>query len=173
MSIFSNLFERTPKYDVSAYGPIYSAVVSRLSRTGVKVGGTAGYPRVEVHSIIEGERMDKDGQLRQVTLVVESIGNASLAATVRLNEDNLKLLTEYGIELEGWSCLGVVPGQLQDLTETADSAKIIYRQLQSFTIYLSKDKPEEAEEYHTDTGNPGQPVNPVTPINPGGPIVIH
>ena len=138
--IFSRLFARVPAYHESAYGPLYSAVVSRLTRQGVKVGGTAGYPRVEVHSIQESERMDKEGEVRQISLVVESIGNASLGATVAMNDENLKRLTE-GISLpEGWACLGVIPGQLQDLTETADSAKIIYRLLQTLTIFVQREK---------------------------------
>lgn len=146
-NIFSWLFARTPAYHESAYGTLYSAVVSRLARPGVRVGGTAGYPRVEVHSIQESERMDKEGEIRQVSLVVESIGNASLGATVAMNEENLKRLTEGQLTLgEGWECLGVVPGQLQDLTESADSAKIIYRLLQTFTIFIQRIKDDQEQE---------------------------
>lgn len=142
MSLFSRLFARTPKYHESAYGPFYAAVVSRLERTGVRVGKTAGYPRVEVHSITEGERLDKEGQLRQLSFTVESIGNASLPATTQMNEDNIRLLTSELTLPEGWNCLGVVPDQLQDLTETADTARIIYRLLQGFTIFVERVKTE-------------------------------
>ena len=69
---------------------------------------------------------------------MESIGNASLAATAAMNERNIELMTA-GITLpEGWNCLGVVPDQLQDLTETSDTAKIIYRLLQTFTIWVER-----------------------------------
>lgn len=143
MSLFSRLFARTPKYHESAYGPFYAAVVSRLERTGVRVGKTAGYPRVEVHSITEGERLDKEGQLRQLSFTVESIGNASLAATTQMNEDNIRLLTSDGFELpEGWRLVGIVPDQLQDLTETSDTAKIIYRLLQGFNAWVERVKAE-------------------------------
>ena len=157
--ILSRLFERTPKYEVSAYRTIYTAVVGRLSRTGVTIGKTAKVPRVEVHSIREGERLDKDGALRQVTMTVESISNRSLGDATQMNEDNLKRLTEYELDLDGWKCLGVVPVQLQDLTETSGTNKSLYRLLQEVTIFLEKEK-EDAEE----VGGPEEP-DPI-PVDP-------
>lgn len=146
MSLFSRLFARKPAYHESAYGPFYAAVVARLERPGVRVGKGAGYPRVEVHSITEGERLDKEGQLRQFSFTVESIGNASLAATTAMNEGNIELLTSELTLPEGWRCLGIIPDQLQDLTETADTAKIIYRLLQGFTAWVERVKTEENNE---------------------------
>ena len=150
MSILSRLFRRRPRYEVSAYRDIYSAVVSRLTRTGVNVGGTAGYPRIEVHSLREQERLDKEGALRQVTFTVESMSDSSLSEAVTMNEANLLLLTEYELEIEGWNSLGVVAAQLQDMTETSDSKKIIYRILQECSVFLEKIKTDEVE---TQNGN--------------------
>lgn len=146
MGIFSRLFARKPAYHESAYGPVYSAIVARLTRPGVTVGKTAHYPRVEVHSITEGERQDKEGQLRKLSFTVESIGNASLAETVAMNEENIELLTSELVLPDGWRCLGVLPDQLQDLTETADTAKIIYRLLQGFTAWVERVKTETNNE---------------------------
>lgn len=146
MSILSRLFHRYPRHDVSAYGDIYSALKARLDRPGVRVGGTAGYPRVEIHSIREGERQDKDGALRVVTMTVESISKSSLGEAVAMNDGNLRLLTETEIEIDGWDCLGVIPTQLQDLSETSDSAKIIYRILQEVSVFLEKVKTDTGEE---------------------------
>lgn len=146
MGLFSRLFARKPEHHESAYGPFYAAVVSRLERTGVRIGKTAHYPRVEVHGITEGERLDKEGQLRQLSFTVESIGNSSLAATTEMNEENIELLTSELVLPDGWRCLGVLPDQLQDLTESADSAKIIYRLLQGFTAFVERVKTEENNE---------------------------
>lgn len=140
MSIFSRLFATTPARHESAYDAVYSAVVSRLTRSGVTIGKTSHYPRIEVHSITEGERLDKEGLLREVHLTVESIGNASLAATVDMNETNVELLTSELTLASGWDCIAVLPDQLQDLTESSDTAKIIYRLLQSFTLYVLRVK---------------------------------
>ena len=140
MSLFSRLFALMPGRHESAYDAVYSSVCARLARTGVTVGKTAHYPRVEVHSITEGERLDKEGLLREVHLTVESIGNASLAATVDMNEANIELLTSELTLPTGWDCLAVLPDQLQDLTETSDTNKIIYRLLQSFTLYVLRVK---------------------------------
>lgn len=150
MSILTRLFHRSPRYDVSAYGDIYSALKARLDRPGVRVGGTAGYPRVEIHSIREGERQDKDGALRVVTLTVESISKSSLGEAVAMNDGNLRLLTETELEIDGWDCLGVIPTQLQDLSETSDSAKILYRILQEVSVFLEKVKTDTGEEDNND-----------------------
>ena len=150
MSILSRLFSRYPRYEVSGYRTVYNAVVSRLTRTGVTVGSTAKYPRVEVHSIREQERQDKESALRQINLTVESISNSSLGDAVTMNEDNLRLLTENELELTGWNCLGVLPVQLQDLSETSDTNKIIYRLLQELVITLEKGKTDPEPEIEND-----------------------
>lgn len=157
MSLFSRLFARTPAYHESAYGPFYAAVVARLERPGVRVGKTAAVPRIEVHTITEGERLDKDGALRQFSFTVESIGNASLAATTGMNEKNIELLTSELTLPEGWNCIGVVPDQLQDLTETADTSKIIYRLLQGFTAWVERVKEDvEPQEETTEESTQNQ-----------------
>lgn len=163
--IFSKLFVRSPKYEVSGYRTIYNALVVRLTRTEVVIGRTATLPRVEIHSIRENERLDKDGALRQLSVTVESMSNRSLGDAVTMNEDNLQLLTEYELELDGWTCLGIVPVQLQDLSETSDTNKIVYRLLQEFNIFLEKTKTDEAEEepISEEPAVPQDPVDPETP----------
>ena len=171
-NIFAGLFARTPAHHESAYGPFYAAVVSRLERTGVRVGKTARVPRIEVHGITEGDRMDKEGQLRQLSFTVESIGNASLAATAAMNEENIERLTSELSLPEGWRCIGVLPDQLQDLTETSDTNKILYRLLQSFTAFVERVKAEpEQENEGNGGGSPGGDIGsldgPGTTFQPG------
>ena len=146
MSILSRLFQRWPRHQVSGYRTIYNALVAQLTRQGVTIGKTAKYPRVEIHSIREQERLDKDGALRQINVTVESISNRSLGEATTMNEDNLRLLTENELELIGWTCLGILPVQLQDMTESSDTNKIIYRLLQEVTIYLEKTKTDTPPE---------------------------
>lgn len=140
MSILSRLFQKKPQYHVSGYRTLYSAVVTRLTRTGVTVGSTARFPRVEIHSFREQERLDKEGALRQINFIVESISNKSLDQATTMNEGNLKLLTENELSFTGWTSLGVTPVQLQDITETSDTNKIIYRLLQEVSVFLEKTK---------------------------------
>lgn len=140
MSLLSRLFQKKPQYHVSGYRTLYSAVVTRLTRTGVTVGSTAKYPRVEIHSFREQERLDKEGALRQINFTVESISNKSLDQATTMNEDNLKLLTENELSFTGWTSLGVTPVQLQDMTETSDTNKIVYRLLQEVSVFLEKTK---------------------------------
>ena len=140
MGLFSRLFARPPRYHVSAYAPLYSAVVARLARKGVTVGGTAAIPRIEVHTITEGERLDKDGALRQLTLTVECITNKSISDAVALNDANLRLLTENDLAVEGWTVIGIVPTLLQDLTETSETQAIVYRLIQQYNVFIELNK---------------------------------
>lgn len=160
MSILSRLFQRWPRHQVSGYRTIYNALVAQLTRQGVTIGKTAKYPRVEIHSIREQERLDKDGALRQISVTVESISNRSLGEATTMNEDNLRLLTENELELTGWTCLGILPAQLQDMTESSDTNKIIYRLLQSFYIFIEKVKsdtpPPDPEETPAETPEPDE-----------------
>ena len=156
-------------YDTSAYDAVYSAVVSRLTRAGVTVGKTAFLPRIEVHTITEGNRQDKGGAVRVVSLTVESMSNASLGAATEINEKNLKLLTQSALSMTGWDFVGIVPDQLQDLTESSDSDKIVYRLLQSFDVYVQKAETQDAEE----AGDPDGPIpeDPLMPPDPPEPEV--
>jgi hypothetical protein len=144
MSIFSRIFQWKPKHQVSAYRPVYAAFLDRLAREGVYTGGTGGYPRVEVHSVREGERLDKEGQLRQMTMTIESISTKSMTEAAMMNEENLELLTAQDLMLDDhWLCIGITPTQLQDLVETTDTQKILYRILQEVTVYAEKLKQDD------------------------------
>lgn len=141
ISRIAGMFARYPKHATSGYRAIYTAVVSCLQRDGVVVGSTAFVPRIEVHSIREQARQDKDGALREINLTVESISNVSLGDCVTMNDENLKRLTEGTLNVgDEWSCAGVIPVQLQDMTETSDTNKILYRLLQEYSIFLERVK---------------------------------
>lgn len=134
-------FGLSPKYDTTAYGPLKKAVLAALKRDGVKVGYGAGYPRVEIHSISESERLDKEGQLREMTLTVEAISDRSEAECSMINEDNLRILTSSELNLgDGWQCIHIIPEQLQDQTEVSDTDSILYRLLQSYRLFIYKIK---------------------------------
>ena len=143
-NLINRLFARTPRRHTTVYGGLYAAIVSRLgevSIAGVKIGSTAGYPRIEVHSIQETDRLDKEGCVRRVTLTVESMSNVAISQAVDMNDEAMALLTGTALDLgDGWTCFGVVPTLLQDLTETADTQKIIYRLLQQYDFWLNREK---------------------------------
>ena len=122
----------------SSQGEIYKALRQRLIRKGVAVGETAGYPRIELHSFIENAPTDKDGQVRSVSLVVESMSAQSYGHAVTMNEENLERLLADGWHVlgKGFTILGVVPDQLTELTETLETKDILYRQLQRLTITI-------------------------------------
>ena len=122
----------------SSQGEVYKALRQRLVRPGVAIGETAGYPRVEIHSFAENAPTDKDGQVRTLSLVVESMSAQSYGHAVAMNEENLERLQEEGWHVlgNGFTILGIVPDQLTELTETLDTKEILYRQLQRLNITI-------------------------------------
>lgn len=137
----------------SAYKAVVTALQSLLARAGVYVGQGAGYPRVEVHTVTESERLDKGGNLRRLSLTVESISTQSMNECNALLQENLDRLAagQLAVAPEGFELVGIVPQQLQDLTESSDTANIIYRLLQSVDIYVQRF--EESPEAETETEN--------------------
>ena len=124
----------------SSYQTIAAALASALSREGVFVGGTAGYPRVELHSFVENAPTDKGSAVRVISCVVESMSNRSAEQAAALNADNLTVLAEFRYEDDGktFRVFGVVPTQLQELTETSDPQMFLYRVLQTIDIYVQQ-----------------------------------
>lgn len=122
----------------SALGNVYKAVRQALTRTGVYVGETAGYPRVEIHSFTESEWLDK-GSLKSVSCVIECISDKRIADIIEMSAENLRRMLESQLNLDkGWKVVGVIPGQLQSLTETTETKEILYRLLQNITIYVER-----------------------------------
>lgn len=124
---------------MSALSAVYKGMVAGLTRKGVAVGGTASYPRVEVHSIVESEPMDKSGNIRSVTCIVESISEERIADVVQMNEDNLTLLLGNALKIEDpWKVVHIIPGQTQQMTETSETNTILYRLLQNITVIVER-----------------------------------
>lgn len=121
----------------SSYATIGAAIRTALARTGVNTGGTAAYPRVELHSFIEGEALDKEGKYRILTATMESMSTASPDAAAQLNEDNLTLLGAYTYTGTGWSIIGIVPKQMSQSNETIEG-EALYRVLQEIDIHIIK-----------------------------------
>lgn len=122
----------------SALGNVYKAIRSALVRTGVHVGETADYPRVEIHSITESEWLDK-GSLKSISCIIECISDRRIADVLEMNAENLRRMLHGQLNLEdGWNVVGVIAGQLQSLTETADTKEILYRLLQNVTIFVKR-----------------------------------
>ena len=122
----------------SALGAVFKGLRFILTRTGVNVGGTADYPRVEIHSVTESEWIDK-GWHKRITCVVECISDKRVADVLVINHENLARMLEQSIALDkGWKICGLVAGQAQELTETTDTKAILYRLLQNMTIYVER-----------------------------------
>lgn len=123
---------------MGALSEIYKALRARLTRQGVPVGGTADYPRVEIHSLVESAWLDK-GSVKSVSCIVECISNRKMHDVQEMHEENLKRMLGDALQLgEDWLVFGIVAGQVQELTEVSDTNAIIYRLLQNVTVYVER-----------------------------------
>lgn len=122
----------------SAQEEVQPALRAMLLRAGLKVGGSAGYPRVELHSWNELPAEDKGGSLRQVTCTVESMSTSSKGDAVAMNGENLSRLSGKKFTTEHFSVIGIVPEGLTDMEETLETQAILYRELQSFRLFIIK-----------------------------------
>lgn len=121
----------------SAQGEIYKVLRKQLLRPGIPVGETAGYPRVEIHSFTENPPQDKDGKLRTLSCVVESMSVKSYGDACAMNAENIERLfaDAWGIEKD-FTIIGINPDQLTELTETLETQEILYRQLQRINVLI-------------------------------------
>ena len=121
----------------SAQGYVYKALRRQLVREGIPVGETADYPRVEIHTFTENAPTDKDGRVRTLSCIVESMSVKSYGDAVTMNDANLARLLD-----EGWGAdkdftiLGITPDQLTELTESLETKEILYRQLQRINVLI-------------------------------------
>ena len=121
----------------SAQGEVYKALRKQLLRDGIPVGETANYPRIEIHSFTENAPTDKDGMVRTLSCIVESMSVKSYGDAVTMNEGNLERLLEDGWGIDkGFTILGITPDQLTELTETLETQEILYRQLQRINVTI-------------------------------------
>lgn len=121
----------------SAQGYVYKALRRQLVREGIPVGETADYPRVEIHSFTENAPTDKDGRLRTLSCIVESMSVKSYGDAVTMNDANLaRLLAEGWGADKDFTILGITPDQLTELTESLETKEILYRQLQRINVLI-------------------------------------
>ena len=121
----------------STQGEVYKALRRKLLRDGIPVGETAEYPRIEIHSFTENAPTDKDGMVRTLSCIVESMSTKSYGDAVEMNEGNLARLLDGRWTIgKGFTILGIVPDQLTELTGTLETQEILYRQLQRINVTI-------------------------------------
>lgn len=124
---------------ISSLGAVYKVLRSALTRKGIYVGGSAEYPRVEIHTIVESAALDKAGTMKSISCIVECISDKRMQDVLEMNEENLKRLLIDALPLDAdWHIFGITAGQVQEITETTDTKAILYRLLQNLTIFVEK-----------------------------------
>lgn len=123
----------------NAISSVWKGLKNALSRAGVKIGSTATYPRVEIHSITEAAPLDKDGRVRQISCTVECLSQTRVQDVFDLAEGNAEKFITKALDLGAdWRLVGIIDGQTRFMEEAADSANIIYRLMRDITVVAER-----------------------------------
>lgn len=123
-------------YYKSAQDEVQPELRRMLLRDGIRIGGGAGYPRVELHSWSESQPLDKGMSLRQVTCTVESMSTTSKGDAIAMNSENVSRLVGRKFRTDHFNVIGIVPEGLTDMEETLETQAILYRQIQVIRLFI-------------------------------------
>lgn len=122
---------------ISIISSIRKAVKSVLGANGAKVGTTAGYPRIEIHPGTENAPLDKGMKVRSIEYTIECLSAQKYADCVAMQTANIERLLAAQLNAgASVRVLGMMPGQVREMVDTADSANVIYRIMQDITIWV-------------------------------------
>ena len=133
---------------VSAIAEVFKALRAKLVSTGATVGGTANYPRIEIHSVVESAPQTKDNSLRFVTATIECISDEKVADIVSLLDSSTEqIFDKAGLVVADWEVIGIIPGQIRmfDEESSQDASKVIYRLLQDVTVWIDRKAVDTSE----------------------------
>lgn len=126
----------------SALGTVYSSVRSVLKAgiQGIPVGETAGYPRIEIHSLTEDSEGDKGDAVRRIAFTVESMSATGYRDAVAMNQAVCGILagTRPTLDDAHFRPLQVIAAQLTEMPETVDTQTQLFRQLQRFYFLVQQ-----------------------------------
>lgn len=132
----------------SAVKALQASLTARLTREGVHVGTTAGYPRIEVGEVVENTPLDKAGTVRSLSVVITTITTDSEVRAVDLNNESLHRLSELPPDPSpyGYNLVGHVFTRLQKRQEQSDTQNVLYIVEQSLDYFLAKIEETKEEE---------------------------
>ena len=133
---------------VSAIAEVFKALRAKLVSTGAIVGGTANYPRIEIHSVVESAPQTKDNSLRSVTATIECVSDEKVADIVALLDGCIgQVFDKAGLAIADWNVIGIIPGQIRmfDEESSQDASKVIYWLLQDVTVWIDRKATDTSE----------------------------
>lgn len=116
---------------------LFRHLTKAMQRKGVSVGSTAGYPRAEISSINEQSSLDKTGEVRQISVVIDAMSNKSLGEALAISQENLDRIKEAEDETKSFTILGVTESTANTLEEVSDTQVLLYRVITNITFYLA------------------------------------
>lgn len=123
----------------NAISSVWKGIRNALARVGVRIGGTASYPRVELHSFTMDSPLDKAAHIRQISCTIECLSQNKVSDIFELAEGNAEQMVTEVLDLgKDWKVVGIIDGQTRFMEEQADSANIIYRLLQDITVVAER-----------------------------------
>nr|DAI60455.1 MAG TPA: hypothetical protein [Caudoviricetes sp.] len=117
---------------------LFQHLMQAMRRSGVIVGGSAGYPRAEIVSVNEQSVLDKGGEVRQVLVTIDSMSNKGLGEAFEINQNNLDRIKDADDSTSSYQILGVTEGNTTAREDMSDTQVVFYRVTNNLTFYLTK-----------------------------------
>ena len=117
---------------------LFRHLTKAMRREGVSIGGTPGYPRAEISSVNEQDALDKGGEVRQITVTIDSMSSRSLGEAMDISQTNLDRIKDAEDETESFRILGVTESTASTMEDMSDTQAVLYRLINNLTFYLSE-----------------------------------
>lgn len=120
-----------------ACGELFRHLMRAMRRDGVNVGGTPGYPRTEITSVNEQAALDKDGDVRQVAVKIDSMSSRSLGEALAVSQENIDRIRAAEDVTEHFRIFGVVESTADTMEDMTETSAVLYRVISNLTFYLT------------------------------------
>ena len=119
---------------------LFKAVVSIIKGMNPKwIDKGVKYPKVDLHSWIENQPIDKESSVREISFIVEAYSNTSYDEAVTIADAVAQRLCNEPITVEGAKVVSVVPDGSEEIEEQDNNNVVLYRQLNRLVVTI---KPE-------------------------------
>lgn len=119
---------------ISSKADIRKAIVAKIFGLQFTIGGNL-FPRVEIAEAYENEIQDKGDDLREVSIYLEIIGNASYEEVATIADTISSAICGCDtLQMERWRAAEITLVQSSDITEVGEADLLIQRIRNNYRI---------------------------------------
>lgn len=96
------------------------------------------FPKIVLHSWVEGSPIDKDSNVREVSFVIECYGNQSYEQVQDVASEVSEALLNGNLVVENAEVIAITPESSEEIEEEDNNNIVIYRQLNRIVITIKQ-----------------------------------